>query len=137
MTETDYHSEMESEHITNYLLGVDPGEREKKIYAEAMQELDIRFSKYETELWNNMLRSKWRMASIDAGLALTDASNNSRRKIYTMLGILEASPAFTAYFLSRNFSRLYIFRIIGTGIRAIFRAGVGIVIIKLVRRKCR
>lgn len=126
----------EAEQISNYLLNIPIQDSEKSTYADAMQTLNIQFSNYEQMLWNNMLKGKGRMAFIDAGLALKDPDNNVRRKLFTMLAILEASPNYTSCFLSRNFSFLYLFKIAAVGTRAVFRAIIGILIISNIKRKC-
>jgi hypothetical protein len=118
----------EAKQISNYLLPVPVRDSEKETYADAMQKLDIKFSKYEQALWKNMLKSKWRMACIDAGLAL--------RKLFTMLAILEASPNYTSYFLSQNFSFFYVFKLFFVGLRAILRAIIGLIIVNSIQRKC-
>lgn len=123
--------------ITEYLLAVKVGDREKEIYSQAMETLKIPFSKYEEALWEEMLLAKFKMASIDAALALTEPSNNVRRKLYTMLAILEASPDYTSFFLSKNYSKLYIFRLVAVGVRAVFRALIGLIIIYSIKIKCR
>ena len=127
---------LEAEQITDYLLSVPVQEHEKNTYADAMQKLNIQFSDYENALWKSMMKSKWRMASIDAGLALKEPNNNVRRKLFTMLAILEASPNYTSYFLSKKYSFFYIFKIGAIGIRAVRRALIGIFIVKNIRRKC-
>lgn len=127
---------LEAEQITNYLLSVPVQEFEKSKYADAMQKLNIQFSEYENALWKSMMKSKWRMASIDAGLALKEPNNNVRRKLFTMLAILEASPNYTSYFLSKNYSFFYIFKLGLVGIRSSWRAMIGIVIVKNIKRRC-
>ncbi len=127
---------IEAERITDYLLSVPVQEREKKIYAEAMNKLSIHFSEYENALWTSMLKSKWRMASIDAGLALKEPDNNVRRKLFTMLAILEASPNYTSFFLSKNYSFIYLFKLVCVGIRAVWRAMIGVLIVNNIKRKC-
>ncbi len=126
----------EAEQITKYLLGTSLLDPEKKTYLAAIQKLNIPFSKYEQALWSSMLKSKWRMACIDAGLALKDPNNNTRRKIFTMLAILEASPNYTKYFLPKKFSFLYVFKLIVVGARAVTRALVGLIIVTNIQRKC-
>lgn len=126
----------EAEQIGNYLLRIPIQDSEKNTYADAMQKLNIPFSKYEEALWSSMLKSKFKMACIDAGLAFKDPNNNVRRKLFTMLAILEASPNYTKYFLSRNFSFFYLFKIGLVGTRAILRAMVGIIIVNSIKRKC-
>mgnify|MGYP000229604039 CR=1 FL=1 len=82
-----------------------------------------------------MLKNKWRMACIDAGLAFKEPTNNARRKLFIMLAILEASPNYVDAFLSKKFSFLYLFKIIGVGIRAVARAIIGVFIINSIKRK--
>jgi hypothetical protein len=101
-----------------------------------MQQLEIPLSNYEKLLWKTMLKSKWRMACIDAGLALKEPANNVRRKIFTMLAILEASPNYSTYFFSRKFSFFYLFKIGLVGIRSVIRALVGLIFIKNIENKC-
>ncbi len=127
---------VEAEQIGYYLLDISVNDAEKKTYAEAMQKLNISLSEYERLLWQNMMKSRSRMAYIDAGLAYKEPNNNARRKLFTMLAILEASPRYTSYFLSRKFSGLYIFKIGLVGMRAVFRAVIGVVIINNIKRKC-
>ena len=127
---------IEAEQITDYLLSIPVMENEKNNYVDAMMQLNIQFTKYENALWKFMLKSKWRMASVDAALALKEPNNNVRRKLFTMLAILEASPNYTSYFLSKNYSRFYLFKLIGVGIRSVWRAMVGIIIVKNIKRKC-
>lgn len=126
----------EAEQIGHYLLSIPIQDSEKNTYADAIQKLNIQFSDFEKALWNSMLKSKWKMACIDAGLALKDPNNNARRKLFTMLAILEASPNYTEYFLSRNFSFFYLFKIGAVGVRAVFRAMVGLLIVNSIKRKC-
>ena len=125
----------EAERIGYYLLGIHVQHSEKNTYADAMQKLNITLSNYEQSLWSSMLKSKSRMACIDAALALKEPNNNVRRKLFTMLAILEASPNYTTYFLSRNFSPFYIIKIGLVGIRAVFRATIGMFIINSIKRK--
>lgn len=126
----------EAEQIGYYLLGIHVLHSEKNTYADAMQKLNISLSNYDLLLWKTMLKSKSRMACIDAALALKEPNNNVRRKLFTMLAILEASPNYTTYFLSRNFSPFYIIKIGWVGMRAVFRAAIGIMIINSIKRKC-
>ena len=126
----------EAERIGEYLLGIRIPESEKNTYAEAMTKLNINFSSYERALWSGMLKSKFRMACIDAGLALKEPNNNARRKVFTMLAILEASPNHTSYFLSREFSFFYIFKIAAVGMRAVCRAAIGILMVNRIKGRC-
>ncbi len=127
---------LESERITNYLIGIPIHETEKNTYAAAMQKVTISFSKYEQLLWQNMLKSKWRMACIDAGLAVKEPNNSVRRKLFTMLAILEASPNYTSFFLSKRFSFFYLFKIGIVAMHAFIKLLIGLIIINTIKRKC-
>ncbi|MDY8138644.1 hypothetical protein [Aquimarina sp. 2201CG5-10] len=126
----------EANHITNYLVSESLLEDETDNYINAMKQLNLDLNPYESLLWKNMLRSKWRMACIDAGLALKDPGNIVRRKIFIMLAILEASPNYTKHFLSKDFSVFYLIKIAWIGFRSIVRAIVGIIMIKKIRSQC-
>lgn len=127
---------LEAKKITRYLLSESVGEEEQHSYVQAMCQLDLNLNDYQTMLWESMLKSSWRMACIDAGLALKDPGNVVRRKIFTMLAILEASPKYTKFFLSDHFSFLYYFKLGFIGCRSIVRAIVGILIIKYIQLRC-
>jgi len=126
----------EASMITSYLLSVNVQRKEQELYASAMEKLAIQFSTYELKLWESMQSSTFKMACIDAGLALTEPNNNVRRKLFTMLAILEASPNYTDYFLSKNYSKLFPLKLIAVGIRSVCRAIVGLIIIKIIKFKC-
>ena len=136
LNQTEVHFK-EAELISSYLLNRFPGNREKNIYSQAMHKFDLHFNVYENALWNAMMNSKYHMAYIDAGLAISNPTNIVRRKIYTMLAILEASPDFTDYFLSKKFSSLYLINILITGVKAGMKAAAGLLFIKLIAIKCR
>ena len=92
----------EAERISLYLIAELPREQEKVLYADAIQKLDIALSPVERRLWSRMLESRFIMALADAGLALAKPDSPLRRRIYTLLAILEASPAYTRYFLAES-----------------------------------
>ena len=126
----------EAAFIGNYLLNTSIRESEKNTYADALEKLNILFSAYEQTLWNEMLTSKRKMRLIDAGLSKQDPSNNARRKIFTMLAILEASPNYTSYFLSKQFSFFYLIKIGFVGIRGLISGMIGVMIVNKIKRKC-
>lgn len=127
---------LEADRITNYLISALPKDQERMNYISAMNSFDLKLTDYDSMLLSSMLKSKWHMACIDAGLAIKDPKNQVRRKIFTMLAILEASPNYTDYFLSKYFSFFYFIKIGFVGCRSIIRAFVGIVIIKNIKSKC-
>ncbi len=132
--ENDYF--LEAEKIGAYLLSIPIKNSEKSTYAQAINQLNINFTAFEEVLWQKMLQSNWKMACIDAGLALLQPTSNVRRKIFTMLAILETSPNYTDYFFSKKFSFFYMFKIGLVSFRAIIRAIFGVVLIKIIQKKC-
>jgi hypothetical protein len=126
----------EAERITWYLLRTSAAEEEKQAYADAMQKLGLQFSGFEAALFANMMKSRRRMALIDAGLAFRDPLNPARRKLFTMLAILEASPNYTSFFLSQDQSFFYLFRVGWAGCRAVLKALAGVIIVNNIRYKC-
>ncbi|WP_299246643.1 hypothetical protein [uncultured Aquimarina sp.] len=130
----DYNEEAKK--ITWYLISAPLQDEEALRYVEAMSLLKIELNHYESILFSNMLENKWRMASIDAALALKDPNNNVRRKLFVMLAILEASPNYTKYFLARDFSVFYYFRLILISFRSVIRAILGLIILYKIKKKC-
>jgi len=71
--------------------------------------------------------------SLDAALVFLRPQSELRRRIYIVFAVLEATPEYTRFFLPK---RLNIFSTVGVcfaGLRAIVRAIVGTVIIKVAR----
>jgi len=125
----DYHHE--ADRIALYLVGEHAGQREKRIYAEAMEKLRLCPNASETALWDSMLASTRRMAWADAGLALLRPDNKLRQKLFIMLAILETSPDYARYFLSRPVPPRLHLSLVGAGIRSVFRGIAGVIMVKL------
>jgi len=122
--------EKEADCLARYLVGRPAGTPEKQAYAEAMGKIDIVLTPQEAALWPKMLRSKFWLAGVDGGLALLQPTSPLRRKIFVMLAILEASPAYTAYFLSRDFSPFYLLKVGWAAVRGGARGLIGILLVK-------
>ncbi len=127
---------MEAEVFTAYLISSSLREREKKLYNKAMAHLDLKLSNFDKEILKRMMKSKTNMATIDAGLALIKPTSLVRRKLFTMLAILEASPNYTSYFIPQEYNFSYYFKLAFTSFRAVFRAVVGFFLVKKIERKC-
>lgn len=122
--------------MTTYLLSKPLQQAEEELYVKAMEILDLNFSNFEEILIKEMFQNKFKLSCLDAGLALVDPSNQARRKIFTMLAILEASPNYTDSFLARDFSISDYFNVFFAGIRAVLRAIIGVLMVKNIQRKC-
>jgi len=128
-------SKIEASKITNYLLSVEVGNKEAVLYAEALNKLNIILEDEDEKIFKMMLNKKWKMASIDAILAFKKPQSNIRRKIFIMLSILEASPNYTSYFLSKDFSFFDYIKICCVGIRSIIRVLIGFFYLKILNFK--
>jgi hypothetical protein len=84
----------------------------------------------DRRLWRLIeTRPAW-IGIVDAGLALTDPGSPVRHRIYLMLAVLEASPAHTRRFLSRDFPRLALLALAGRMALAAVRAACGAVLVR-------
>ncbi|WP_010182801.1 hypothetical protein [Aquimarina agarilytica] len=126
----------EAELFTAYLVSSPLNEREKKLYNKAMIHFDLKLSNFEKELLKKMMKSNINMATVDAGLAILKPSSLVRRKLFTMLAILEASPNYTSHFFSKEYSWSYYFKLLYVGVRAVCRTIAGVFIVKKIERKC-
>ncbi len=119
--------------ITGYLLRTTPSPELQYRYASAIQRLNIILDRDEDSLWRIIERYPSTLRMIDGGLALLRPQGGIRRKIYTMLAILEASPEHCGQFLPKPCSFFQMIRLIGIGFRATLTALLGLVIIQIVK----
>jgi len=129
MKDTDTHHG-EADRIALYLVGRPAGERERIIYSQAMDRLSLRMTEAEARLWSSMLRSRRRMARVDAGLALLRPTSVLRRKLLLMLAILETSPEFADSFLPGRCPPFKALGVAGAAVRGAFRGIAGVVLVK-------
>ncbi len=114
-----------------YLLKQQPDIGSQELYAKALQSSPA-------DKTDNALRfainHPWSITFLDSGLALISPQAELRRRIYIMFAILEASPKYCDFFLSKKRSLAYPLFIIYVGLRSMFKALVGILLIKVVAR---
>lgn len=122
----------EAEILSHYLIGESSSEKEKQLYADAQEKLDVVLSSSEKKLWNFLMRNGWAIPLADAALAVKNPSSSIRRKIFIMLAILEASPNHCNYFLPEKRNLFYLMKIFFVGTRAIARRIFGIILLKFI-----
>jgi|SRR5579884_564157 len=127
----------EASMVTRYLIGVSPSRSVQDRYAAAMYALKIDLDQVEQKLWNLAVSSIAIMRLIDGGLALVRPESGIRRKIYTMLAILECSPDYTTYFLPRRFSPLQCVILLLSAARAVVVGALGALLVALFMRASR
>lgn len=123
----------EADSITRYILGV-PCNGELKIrYAQAIERLKIELDVDEQRLWSLVNCYPFLLRMVDGGLAFVRPQGGIRRKIYTMLAILEASAEHADRFLPKRYTGLHLFALLGVGVRAGLAAVAGMLLIKVVK----
>jgi hypothetical protein len=68
---------------------------------------------------------------IDAGLVFINPTSEARRRLYFMFAILEASPDYVDLFLPKKRGPLYFLVVCAIGFRAVVKAGVGFLLVKV------
>lgn len=112
-----------------YLLKKNPDESSIVLYVSAMNILPFPLSKKEERILNFIYKNHWSIPFIDSGLALISPKSLVRKKIFTMLAILESSPVYSRLFLPRGFSPFYPLYIFFTLVKAGFKALAGAILI--------
>jgi nucleoside-diphosphate-sugar epimerase len=127
----------EADLMTRYLLGVCCSHELKVRYAQAIERLKIELDLEERRLWRIVKRYPVLLRIIDGGLALLKPHGGIRRKIYTMLAILEASPEHADLFLPKAYTGFSLLGLVGAGVRAGVSAAAGVLLIKMMNLACR
>jgi hypothetical protein len=95
---------LEAERIGRYLVGRPPSATLVARYARAIAVLGIEIDADERRAWRLTRRVPASLRVVDGGLALTKPNGTIRRRLHTMLAILEASPDHCDAFLPVAFS---------------------------------
>ena len=117
--------------LGRYLIRIPPNNRVTLLYAKAMSTMDIQMEPVDQRLWNMIMHYPFTLRIIDSGLAVIRPNSAVRRKIYTMLAILETSPEYCDYFLPQAFGPLYVVNVAFAGARAALAALIGLVVLRL------
>ena len=123
---------IEAETFGYYMLKKKPSAFVVDLYNQAMDKLKINVEGKDMKLLNFMLRNKWSIGLIDAGLAFTNPHSVIRRKLLIMIAILECQPEYCPMFLTKNEKPVYILYIIWCGIRAVMKTIAGIILLKII-----
>lgn len=122
----------EARTFSNYLLHKVPSGAAVELYVKAMQANPGKLDEGEAKLLKFSLKHAWLLSCIDGGLVFIKPHSEVRRRIYTMLSILETTPDFAQDFLPTQRSWSYVFVVGWAGIRGVARAAVGVFIVKAV-----
>lgn len=122
--------EKEAQIFTRYLIGAEANPQAIQLYAAAMS--TSKPDSTDKRLLNFMVAHPGSIGLIDAGLVFHNAASEARRRLYVMFAILEASSEYYDCFLPKKRSPVYIFVIFYAGIRAIIKAGLGLLLVKVI-----
>jgi hypothetical protein len=122
--------EKEARIFTNYLVGRDASSQAIQLYKIAMN--DSKPDDTDKKLLRFMLKHPSTIGLIDAGLVFHNSNSEARRRLYVMQAILEASTLHHDLFLPKKRSPLYMFVIFYSGMRAVIKAGLGLLLVKAI-----
>ena len=122
----------EADIISRYLIGKSASPSARQLYAEAVSSWNTD-AKTESRLLKLAFGYPFLIGALDAGLVFCAPQSVLRRRIFVMFAVLEASPDYWDFFLPKKRSLGYLFVIGLSGLRAIYRAIFGVLLIKSLR----
>ena len=120
----------EAKIFANYLVRREASPQALRLYENAIGK--SKPNKTDQKLLNFMYNHPNSIGFIDAGLIITNPESEARRRLYVMLAILEASPEHADLFLPKKRNPFYILTFIYSGIRAVVKAVLGFILVKVV-----
>lgn len=120
--------------FARYLIGHMPHAHAIILFTEAMADVSAPISTHDKKLLAFILKHPWAIGPIDGALALLRPQSEVRRRIYIMFSILEARPEYTEHFLPRRSTWWSWLFMMYTGVIAVLKTIIGIVLVKVVVR---
>ena len=120
--------------FSQYLIGEGLSEEETGLYVKAHQLQTFELSNAEKQAILNCVKFPVLISFYDAGFSLLKSQGGFKKKLYVLLAILEASPFHYSKFFPKVTGNNY-FLIFFYGSRAIARALVGFVLVKIVIKR--
>lgn len=124
--------EREAKIFGRYLIGEEVNEAVTRLYLDAHRANPFELDEKETRLLKLIYRHPGLTGMIDGGLALQNKGSAIRRKIFTMLAILETFPEYSQHYLfpeSVPAKSLVVFFL--SGLRGVFRIILGFLLVKI------
>ncbi len=117
--------------LARYLIGKSVSDSKVVELYEAAVTRDQ--SQAEEKLVQFAFKHPWLIPSLDAALVFVRPHSELRRRIYIMFAVLESMPQFADLFLPRKFRFTDVVALVFTGFRAVCRAIVGFILMKVCR----
>ncbi|MEO7978673.1 hypothetical protein [Flavobacterium sp.] len=130
-------SKSEAEILSNYLLKNCFDATIPERYKLSLEKLAIEKISNPKELFicNKAIQSAFLLPYLDAGFAWLNSDHLIRKKMIVMLSIIETTPQYTSKFMSENDIKFPFIKLVGLGIKSVFYASIGVLIIVLFRWK--
>lgn len=126
--ETQAELTAEAKAFGNYLVGEEVNARAVGLYLAAHEQAPFESDAQDRRLLKFMLRHPGLIGVIDAGLAIRKNKSCVRKKLYTMLAILESMPEYARHFLFDGTPFTNALRLFFFGARGVLRMIVGVVL---------
>lgn len=128
----DFAPEHEAEIFGRYLLGVSPNHTVKNLYIRAIQATSPTITAGDKKLLRFVLKNNWSIGLVDSGLAFLNPGSELRRRLYTLLAVLESDPEYADHFLTKKRNPIYLIIVLLSGVRAVIKTICGSLLIKII-----
>jgi hypothetical protein len=118
--------------FAQYYLGLPASSTITERYRTYLDLYPVNISLRDERLVQFAIKYPWLIRFLDAGLAILSPHSELRRRLYIMFALLESDKTYASLFLSKKRAGWYVVRIIGTGINAVIKTVLGIVLVKMV-----
>jgi len=118
--------------FSRYLIGREANKQVLGLYRDALQETG-HMDRLDQALLRFALKHPLSIGYLDAGLIFYKPHSELRHRLYLMLAILEAQAEYSALFLPKRRTFLYIAFLVWCGIRSVFKAAVGSILVRSIR----
>lgn len=119
----------EGEVFGRYILGKEINKKTIEQYVNSFDVSPMEISDKEQILIDKCVNKSWKLPYFDGALSLKNPNHLLKQKLLRMFAILETRPEYADYFLGKDFPKGYIFKIVLIGVRGVFRALVGLIIL--------
>jgi hypothetical protein len=120
--------------LCNYLVGAPPTAHIQELYAAVINREEATLNRKDELVLRYVLRRPRHLIYLDSALALVRPTAALRQRLYAMFAITEATPEYAPRYLPESKPPLYAVVIGLTGLRAIYRTVIGLVLLHVVER---
>ncbi len=119
----------EAQVFGRYIINIDINNTSIEQYINSFETSPMSISDKEQNIIDACINHRWKLPYYDAAISLRKPNHLLKQKLLRMFAILETRPEYADYFLGKDFPKGYIFKIGFVGIRGVFRAIIGLIIL--------